>query len=44
MDRYGRGMAIAGIVLGFILIIATAALVVVFVAMIHGLSNNAATF
>jgi hypothetical protein len=30
MDRYGRGIAIAGIVLGFVLIIATAALIGVF--------------
>jgi hypothetical protein len=43
----GRGMAIAGIVLGFISIIATAALiilVIVFEVMLRGLSNNTATF
>ena len=40
----GRGMAIAGIVLGFVSIIATAVLIVVFMALVHGLSNNAATF
>jgi hypothetical protein len=40
----GRGMAIAGIVLGFISIIATAVLIVVFMVLVHGLSNNTATF
>jgi hypothetical protein len=40
----GRGMAIAGIVLGFISIIATAVLVIILVVLIHGLSNNTATF
>jgi hypothetical protein len=42
----GRGMAIAGIVLGFISIIVTAVLIViiVFVVMVHGLANNTATF
>jgi hypothetical protein len=52
MDRYpirhtdenGRGMAIAGIVLGFIFIIAAAVLIIVFMAMVHGLANNTATF
>jgi hypothetical protein len=44
MGRYGRGMAIAGIVLGFILIIATAVLIIVFVVLVHGLANNTATF
>jgi Domain of unknown function (DUF4190) len=40
----GRGMAIADIVLGFISIIATAVLIVVFLVLVHGLSNNTATF
>jgi Domain of unknown function (DUF4190) len=40
----GRGMAIAGIVLGFIGIISMALLIIFFVAIIHGLSNNSATF
>jgi Domain of unknown function (DUF4190) len=40
----GRGMAIAGIVLGFVGIIATALLIIFFVAIIHGLSQNSATF
>jgi hypothetical protein len=40
----GRGMAIAGIVLGFVSIIATAVLIVVFMVLVHGLSNNTATF
>jgi hypothetical protein len=42
----GRGMAIAGIVLGFISIIVTAVLIVIifFVVEVHGLSNNTATF
>jgi hypothetical protein len=42
----GRGMAIAGIVLGFISIIVTAVVIViiVYVVMVHGLSNNTATF
>ena len=44
MGRYGRGMAIAGIVLGFILIIATAVLIIVFVVLVQRLSNNTATF
>jgi hypothetical protein len=39
----GRGLAITGIVLGFIGIIATALLIIFFVAIIHGLSNNTAT-
>jgi hypothetical protein len=44
MDRYGRGMAIAGIVLGVLSIIATAVFFIVFMVLVHGLSNNAATF
>jgi hypothetical protein len=40
----GRGMAIAGIVLGFVSIIATAVLIVVVMVLVHGLSNNTATF
>ena len=40
----GRGMAIAGIVLGFVSIIATAALIIVFMILVHGLSNNSGTF
>jgi len=42
----GRGMAIAGIVLGFISIIVTAVLIVIifFVVEVRGLSNNTATF
>jgi hypothetical protein len=40
----GQGMAIAGIVLGFVSIIATAVLIVVFMVLVHGLSNNTATF
>jgi hypothetical protein len=40
----GRGMAIAGIVLGFVSIIATAVLIAVLIVLVHGLSNNTATF
>jgi hypothetical protein len=41
----GRGFAIAGIVLGFVLIIATVVLIVAFMTLlVHGLSNNTATF
>jgi len=40
----GRGMIIAGIVLGFIFIIAAAVAIIVGMAMVHGLANNAATF
>ncbi len=40
----GRGMAIAGIVLGFVSIIATAVLITVFMILVHGLSNNTGTF
>jgi hypothetical protein len=43
----GRGMAIAGIVLGFVSIIATAALIILVIfyeVEVHGLSNNTATF
>jgi hypothetical protein len=40
----GRGMAITGIVLGFVGIILMALLIIFFVAIIHGLSNNSATF
>jgi Domain of unknown function (DUF4190) len=40
----GRGMAIAGIVLGFVSIIATAVLIIVFIVLVHGLSNNTGTF
>jgi hypothetical protein len=43
MGRYG-GMAIAGIVLGSILIIGIAVLIIVFVVLVHGLSSNTATF
>jgi len=39
----GRGMAIAGIVLGFISIIATAVRIIVLMVLIHGLSDNSAT-
>ena len=44
MSRYSRGIAIAGIVLGFVLILGTAALIIVVEVLIHGLSNNTATF
>jgi Domain of unknown function (DUF4190) len=40
----GRGLAITGIVLGFVGIILMALLIIFFVAIIHGLSNNSATF
>jgi hypothetical protein len=44
MGRYSRGIAITGTALGFVLIITTAVLIMVFVVLVHGLSNNAATF
>jgi hypothetical protein len=44
MGRYGRGIAIAGVVLGFILIIAMAVGIIVFMVLVHGLANNTATF
>jgi hypothetical protein len=39
-----RRLAIAGVVLGFLSIIATAVLFIVFVGLVQGLSNNTATF
>jgi hypothetical protein len=43
-DENGSGMVIAGIVLGFIFIIAATVLIIVFMALVHGLANNTATF
>jgi hypothetical protein len=52
MDHYpiqptgknGRGMVIAGLVLGFIFIVAAVVLITVYMVLIHGLANNTATF
>lgn len=40
----GRGMAIAGILLGFVGIILFALFIIFFIAIIHGLAHNSATF
>jgi Domain of unknown function (DUF4190) len=40
----GRGMAIIGIVLGFVGIILFALFIIFFIAIIHGLAHNSATF